>query len=522
MIDKNTYSTRYRTGFVTLEIIIALAIVTCSLSAITLLSFGGQSILTDNHTTLDALSRAEAMLAQSRARAQKDFKLLNATSTNDGRYATTLAVSQHDFFSKEITATVAWDTNTFRPQHTTMKEIVTDFENFGDDDTCDSNLTGDWSHPHVFNAETDFATLVGNPSHIYSISDVDAYLNRLYVTVDKTSSATDPTFFIFDLSDPTNPHETGSLDNSPTTISGINTVTIASSSTGAFAYATNAVASNFSTCTPAKNCSQLQVINISSPTEPAIIFNFEIPTSTAPFVTGSGGKAVGQSIFYKNGYVYLGLSKTATGPEFNIIDVHNPLHPHWVGGYVIGYSVNDIVVRNNYAYLAHTTDSSAGIQEQLTVLDVSDPTHPYRVSGFYDTAGVFNSGKTVAVIGNTLYLGRLASKTLPGPTDSIPEFYALDISNPQAIPHTATGTTSLATPESLHDVTVRDWLAFFVTTSQFEIWNITDPAHTLPFAALTIPNGGATTPSGDCEKNNFFIGSNDASGKGFLSVVASS
>ncbi len=510
-------------GFITLEIMLALAVMMCTLSAIILLSFGGQSILADNQINTDALSRAEAMLEQAKATARKDFKLLNATTTSDSRYASTLAVSSPDFFKKEIAATVSWDSDTPRPQHVTLRELVTDFDNFGNDDTCDSDLSGDWSHPHVANTTTDFATLASDPTHTYSMSDIDAYLGRLYVTADKTTSATDPTFFIFDISDPTNPHLLGKLDNAPTISSGgISTIALASSSTGSFAYVGNGTQSNFSTCTPGKNCAQLQVIDVSSPATPTLVANFEIPTSTAPFVVGSGGKAVPQSIFYKNGYVYLGLSKTASGPEFNVIDMHDPLHPKWVGGYAVGYTINAIVVRNNYAYLAHTTDASAGTQEQLTVLDVSDPTHPFRVSGFFDTPGIRNIGKTVTLVGDTLYLGREASQISPfAPTDTIPEFYILDSTHPTSLPHTALGTTSLATMESLHNIIVRDTLAFFVTTSQFQIWNISSSSRPTFSTSLSLPTTGSTTPSFDCEKNIFYVASNNASNRGFISIITS-
>src|SRR6185295_20334181 len=98
---------------------------------------------------------------------------------------------------------------------------------------------------------------------------------------------------------------------------GLNAVTVAPSGAKTYAYVGNAHDPNFKTCTQGASCSQMQVIDVSSSTAPSVVSsaNFLLPTSTAPFVWGnspSGGndQAVGKSIFYNNGYIYLGLTTT--------------------------------------------------------------------------------------------------------------------------------------------------------------------------------------------------------------------
>lgn len=516
--SKNSKKIFYNVGFVTLEIIIALAIIVITISTITLVTFGNQSILTDSVTGSQALTLSKQMLQLSEANVQKDFKLVQPFSTTTDIYSANLDVSSPDFFTKKLTSTITWAQGTLRPQHITLQKIITDYDT-DTDDTCDSTPSVTWAHIYTKNTQTDFATLISDPTHNYSISDVNAYKNKLYITTDTTSTKTDSTFFIFDITDYSHPTLLSHLDNTPTTVAGLNAVTIASSTLGSYAYVLNATQSNFATCSQGKNCAQLHIIDITSASNPILITNYKIPATTTPFVTGSNNKAVGQSIFYSNGYLYIGLSKTTTGPEFNIIDVHDPQHPQWVGGYAVGYTINKIFVKNNFAYLAHTTDNTGTPQEQLSIIDVSTPTNPHRVSGFYDTAGLFNSGRTVTVIGDAIYLGRLASRTLPGSTDSIPEFYILNGTSPTAVSLQPIGTTSLATPESLHQIIIRNTLSFFLTTSQFQVWDITTPTHIFFTASSTVPSGGATTGTMDCEKDIFYVGTNNANGKGFLTIL---
>ncbi len=503
-------------GFATLEIIIALAIVSLALSAVILVSFGSQFVLVDNQTSSEALTKAQEVLELARAASHTDFKLLNPTTQTDGMYTKSLAVSSPDFFQKKVDATVSWQTGS-RLQHVTLTELIANLGAADKSDTCDSNPSGDWTHPYVVNSTTDFGTLVGDVASKYSISDVEAYWNRLYVGVDKTSTPnTLPTLFIFDITDPTHLTLLGKIDTSPTTV-GVNALTIASSSMGAFVYVANAVSSsNFATCTQAANCAQLQIFNVQSPASLPPPINYKIPG-----VTGDGN-GFGQSIFYANGYVYLGLNTTTSGPEFNIVDVHNPTNPQWVGGYSFGYPVNAIFVKDSYAYVAHTTSNAASIQEQLTVLDVHDPTHPVRTGGFFNTAGSpLNGGKAVTVVGDTVYVGRYASKITPLTShDTIPEFYALGSSLSGSIPATPLGSLALPTPKSIHGLVIRNSLAFFVTTSHFEVWDISDLAHITQSALLTLQTTtGGTPPSIDCEKNVFYVGSNDSTGRGFLSII---
>jgi hypothetical protein len=224
----------------------------------------------------------------------------------------------------------------------------------------------------------------------------------------------------------------------------------------------------------------------------------------------------------------LGLFKTSTGPEFNIVDVRDPVHPSWVGGYKVGSDVNAMIVRDGLAYLAHPVPVDVSLpQEQLTVINVSVAATPVRKSGF-NYNGALSNGKSIVVVGNpntsgyTLYLGRTASN-LSGAADAVPEFFALDATDPAAIPASYLGALPLANSgDSINGSIVRDFLGFLLTNSKLFIGHIDNPAgisQPWPIATFTLPASGGQTPSMDCESNYLYIASNDSADKGQISII---
>ena len=506
-------------GFVTLEILIAMMIILLALGATMLVASGNDSILVDSQTNAEALTITQKTLENEQALARKDFKLVNSTTTTEITENTAYTkkvevVTQPDFFTKRVTATISWPGTYGRSPKVTLTGLVTNFENAVGGSTCDSNLSGNWTTPQIKNT-IDLAQIVGDPSGTYPITGLDAYLGKLYVIVNNTSVNTKPTFFVLNITNPTSPTYIGGIDNAGSVSTGLNSVLIATSSTDNYAYVANAYDANFNTCKAAPynaptppNCAQLQILDITNSSSPIVKVNFEIPTSTPPYVLGNitpgSGQAVGKSIFYRNGYIYLGLSKTFSGPEFNIIDVHNPLTPHWVGswpaaGISSGYAINAISVRGDYAYLATPNP------QELIILDISNPSDPIQV-GTYDAAGGSGNGKSISVIGDNVYLGR----TLGGK-----EFYIL---NSPAFTPTLLGNQDINS--SVNGLIVRDYLAFLLTNSQLQILNVGNPANISGYATpITLPNS-STGSAIDCEGNYIFVGSNDPSNKGFISVIA--
>ena len=502
MNNKHKRQRSFRGGFLTLEVMIALVLMVLSITAVIVVSFGNQDMLVGGATNAEGVQKGQELLEQAEALARKDFNLVNpvATTTN-GIYHSSLSVelpSPLDYFSKKITAHVTWTDERHIPHQVSLSSVVTNFPNALGGDTCNSALSGDWAHPQIANTLTDFAQLAEDSGGIYPITEVNAYKGKLYVTVNNTGRNTE-TFFIFNIDNPANPTLIAKRDND-VNATGLNAVTVAAHTSDSKTYAYVASASSFPK-------GQLQIFDVSDAFTPHLVYFpdgntvFKIATTT---VTGGGSQGVGNTIFYQDGYIYLGLTKPTSGPEFNIIDVHDPTNPSWVGGFTVGKTVNAIDVRGNYAYLALATTNG----QELIVLDISNPASPTQVGGFNAVVGA-GRGKSISLVGDKLYVGETAP-------NAGPEFYVLNSGtpgDPQMIGSQEIG-------QSVNGLIVRDSLAFLLTNSELNILNIANPNTITAFApALTLPGSGPSGGSSlDCEGNVLYAGTNS---NGKLYVITS-
>lgn len=119
-------------------------------------------------------------------------------------------------------------------------------------------------------------------------------------------------------------------------------------------------------------------------------------TSSLPGVAGARPGAV--SIFYFDSRVYVGTKRTA-GREFHIFDVSETTQPNWLGSREINHNVNDIQVKDGFAFLA-----TSGNVRDMIVLDIRDPSNVVQIETI-DLPGN-EDGRTVYVAGNKIYLGR--------------------------------------------------------------------------------------------------------------------
>ncbi len=465
-------------GFSTLELLIAMAVLTMSFSAVVLISFSNQSLMADSDNSNDALNKAQSLLEDTKNLAKINFDSVENTTQTDGIFTKDLIVTELDAITKKITAQVSWQNG---QKKVDLYNIIANLSNGPGADTCSFALSGDWSHPEVHTfalASLWAAELPAQSNGIYTITDLDAYLGKLYITADSTGSpgavVTQKTFFVLNLADPSNPTLLGKADNDPATISGLAAVRTSQQ----YSYAASSIASN----------GQLQIFDITS-NPPRRIENFQVPSTS-----------VGSSIFYKNGYVYLGLSNDAAGPEFFIINVSNPTSPTVVGSAEIGGTVNDIYVHKNFAYVA----SSNG--QNIKVFNITAPTENMDVAGSYSSGS--NHGKRLSVLGDTIYLGK---------TTGTNEFYILNGTNINNI--TSQGSINFGTPTDINGMEIRSNLAFFATAAgNMQIWNITDPENPVVFANPSV-NLGNPAKDLDCEGNYIYVASNDGSGRGYISAI---
>ncbi len=508
-------------GVSTLEVLIAFAIMTLTLTTVIMVVFGNQSISIDSQTSIEALSKAQAQLESARALSRQDFSLVgNAGPTTDNIYSKTLTVEPIDAFTKKVTSLVSWTTGG-RNLFVKLVTILTDFASVAG--SCSPTPQGDWKNPQHW----DFVPsniVPGNNSNGLGVADMKVYKQKLYMAANFPPNS-DDTVFVFSL--PSDPSQTptylGSVDNNAASSDGLNAIALGVKGTSLYAYVASAHDANFQTCTQGPSCSQLQVVNVTNSASPSIVYSYKLPGVLGNM--SSTGQAIGKSIYYSNGYVYLGLSKTASGPEFHIIDVSNPLAPVEVGSYAVGRTIESIQVSGNYAYLA--TDDNT---KELTILDLSDKAHPTAVGGFNaplnDAVGNNSGlGNAVFVGGITAYLGRTYSLS-----NNDLEFYILNNSNPAAtLP--VVGSKDIGTSantDSVLAIQVRNTLAFLMTGKQFQVWDISNPASPTPWSSdgttnsfLSLSLLGGTGTSFNCATNYFYtaVASSQGQHKDVLSII---
>ena len=457
----NKFKQGFKTGQSTLEILIALAILIISVSATIVVLFGGQSISVDTKLNQEAIAMARQSLENARANARQNFDALADSSSTIGEFLKETIVTAIDPDTKQIISRVTWQTDPLRPQKVEFTTIVTDWRNvFPPADPADSGgggLTGNWCNPQTLGS-VDLGP--GN-----SATDLDV-INKIAFISAEASAAAKPDFFVIDATNGQSPVVAASINTGPS----LNSLDVS----GSFAYAAN----NSSTA-------QLQIINVSNIAAPVLISSF-----TLPGVSGTGAK--GNSIFYANDKVYIG-TKTASGPEFHVVDVSNPNNPVTLGSKEIGRDINDIFVYNNIAYIANSHSN------EIKALDVSDPANINEIAS-YDPNGA-SAGKSVFVAGTKAYLGRLAVN--PGN-----EFYVLDASSSSTI--ASLGSKEISS--DINDISVRDNFAFLATSDsnkEFQVWNVTDPANMTSCTNFNFPQVATGI---DYENNIVYVSvrSNDA------------
>lgn len=473
---------------------LAAAAAVCAITAAGLMAFAGQTMSVDSELDAQALEMAQRLIEEQRILAGDDFRRVNSTSTTEGIFSGRVNVSRHDFFVKSISAAVNWNIDG-RNRQTEISALIADYGNTAGNDTCDSDLTGDWSNPQIVRV-IDFSDFAESASSTYAIGNIDVYKDKLYISIVKTGSENDSTLFIFNIDDPKNPILANQIDNNHNAKGGINNITV----------------DNNYVYMAASTAKQFQIID-----------TFQNPLKLFSHKINNGSEAI--SIFYKNKNIYLGLVK-ADGPEFNIINATDPENPQYIAGLEIGAGINDIYVKGNYAYLAHPADltsSEESGREQLTILNIVDPANPHRVGGFYHERGMGGHGKSLSVIGNRIYFGRTTSH-ISGVPDIIPDFFIFDAANPAEV--SVLGSQAFSRVGSVNGLIIRDNLAFVLlgTTNlggDLRILNIADPENIVEEKIISLPGvaGGVGGAAMDCEGNYLYVASIDGEGKSYVSII---
>lgn len=526
---RTTFLARLGTsGFSTLEVLLAMTILVMTITSVTLTSYGSQTMQTDAETGTEALHLTQDGLEYLQTLSRKDFHLVTPTSSDITigsmtyhRVVTVSTTTPPDYATKQIGSTVTWQGENNRVEHVTLSALVTNFDHAAGGETCDSVPSGNWALPVIKNANTDIVSLIATSSGaINAITSIEAYKGKLYVTVNGTLYKPDPRLFVFDIpklkTDPTHAL-IGKLTTATNTATyGMYAVQVAEGPLGRrYAYVANDYPANWASCAAYYNCAQISIVDVTDPANMALGSStyYKLPNVNGALNSGGAGTA----LFYKDGLLYLGLSKTLSGPEFAVVDVHDPKSPLWLGGSNVDFDVNAISVVGNTAYLATNNDSG-----EVVTMDVSNPSSPVLLAT-YNAPGQLAAGygRSLDVAGDTVYLGR-------SQMNSGAEFVVLDASSSSGvIPALPLGSRDIGTalaPFTVYGSLVRSTLGFLVGGSASDgklyVEQMNNFANITDYASVTLPNNSFGYAL-DCEGNDIFVGSRDGANMGYLSVITS-
>jgi Tfp pilus assembly protein PilV len=420
-------------GMSTLEIVIAFAILTISLTALVSVVFGNQSVSVDTETNTEALGKARALIEKERALAAADFLSASSTATTTEQsqglsYDESVTIYDITECKKQAKINVDWATTTLRMQHIELTTFLTSTAialGLGGD--CPVDGPTGWQPPQELGFWNSIAA-----------TGLDVYKKVVYLSLKKTNPLSSDDLAILNASSyPPVVLKTTDIDNNP----GFNAIDVASSTDGhIYAY----IANNLT------GFGELQIIDVTNPASPV-----RISSTTLPFAS----TAVARSIYYYDMRIYIGtqyLACVSCAPEKNnelhIYDVSNPALPVWKASIKVNRNVNEIFVINHIGYFA--TGAGSGSNTPFYIYDLNPNSSTYlQKLGSFATAGS-EQGTSVYVIGNTAYLG------LERTPSSRPDFFKLNISKPNSISISASANLSLNPSSAVTGIRIVGNLAF--------------------------------------------------------------
>ncbi|MBI4094627.1 MAG: hypothetical protein HY435_00320, partial [Candidatus Liptonbacteria bacterium] len=326
-------------------------------------------------------------------------------------------------------------------------------------------LFGDWQNPRTLGS-IDLGP--GNEGTDLKVRNGIVYMTGI------ASDAKKNDFFIIDATAPVTPVMRSQIDTGP----GLNVVDVK----GNYAYVGNRAAT-----------AHLQIIDVSNINGPFLAASIQLP--------GVSGSVFVKSVLIKDDTAYIGTDKNASGTEFFIYNVSDPLNPQQLGALEIGETVNAVAVQSGAAFLAMSGNP------EVQSVDVSNPLNPFLI-GTLDLAGT-QGGLDLYLIraSTTAYLGRTVGTNK--------ELVVLDLGDPSAMEVIG----SIDITSDVNALVVKNPLAFLGTSeanSEFQVYYIDDPANITFWSSFNYPQAASGM---DYENNTVYMSvrSNDA-----LRIITSS
>ena len=433
-----------------LEITIAFAILISALSGMILLIYLDQQWLLIEPIKLVASSKIHQIINQERQLAHHNFDDVVSTTTVDGVYTEKIKEFLMKNDLKQIEVELSWPPQGFlRGGYLSEVATVADWSVQLDNPTC-----------HITQGQF---ILKGSLtlSASTTATDIEVRHNIVYLTADSAIKSKSD-FYIVDASNKDRPIIISEIDTGP----GLMALAVHDN----YAYVANTSING-----------QLQIIDIHDINRPILLKTYKLSGDY-----GDSG-SVGNSIYYHQGYVYLGLKKSSTA-ELHIVDVSDPTTPKEVGQWEANTTIHSIIANDNLIYIASPDDS------ELRILDARDLSHVSEIADFNALGGSGN-GKALYQDGGTIYLGRTFGNS---------ELAILDIKNGEEnVPRILTS-ASISLKTSVEDILVASTTAFLATldpTKQIQIWNVTDQSKPVFKNSLQLP---ATPTALACDSQSIF------------------
>lgn len=385
-------------GFSLVEVILA-----TSLFALLVTIFIGAYLYGQESTALAGNRARAVMLASEGIEAVRNIRDENFTNLVDGTYGLAVSggqlvlsgssditdiftrsvtISTVDSDRKSVTSNVSWAQNAQRNGQVSLASRLTYWMRV---------VAAGWSNP-VQVGTLDLSG--GNDAVKVQISGNYAYFIR--------SGGTD--FDVVDISNPSSPTSVAAL-NLNGTLSNI------------------FISGNYAYVTSNDNSSELIIVNIATPTSPAVIGTFN-----------NSGNSNGVGVYVSGTTAYLGLDG---GNELSIVNVSNPASPTLISSLNLAGDATEIVKSGNYLFIASNANSN-----EVIVVDATTPASPsvatsIDLSSNTDATSIAVSGDTLLVSqGNLVYLIDVSSPTSPS---ILASYDALDTVNDIALDFAESG-----------------------------------------------------------------------------------
>jgi hypothetical protein len=361
-------------GSLMIELCIALAIFTLLLSSVAVNIFSlGEDI--DNIKLYQiAQNTAQQNLKNALASTSNSFHALTSISSTSPPFIEHLTISDITPCKKRITSTLEWQTG--------LRNREIEFSAYITDPLYAKKVGGDCDG--IISTTSPQKLFISHPKDA-SFGSVDA-LNKNTIVAHGIDTSSH-----LEITTENQMKSTLHFDSMITDIDAIHD----------YVFLTHATSSN-----------QIAIVDMTDKHNPHLIAQTSLPGVMGSFPGG-------RSLIYYDNRLYIGTHRTA-GHEFHIFDVTDRANPIWLGSREINHNINQIIIRDGFAYLA-----TSGNIKDVIILDVSNPTsirqvHTLELTGSEDSQCLF-------YMGNLLYVGRSKAKS---PID--PEFIIVDISNPAA------------------------------------------------------------------------------------------